>query len=190
MGRDKATIEIDGINLLTRVVAALTPVARAGIVVVAAADQELATLPSNVVVVRDETPFAGPLVALERGIAALDPTLVSFFLCATDLPRLDAAVVARIVALRGCQDAAVPETDGALQPLAAAYSVQIADRVSALVARGERSMRALLGTLAIRRVTREDLLGDEAVRTCDPGLASLTDVDTPMDLEALRTRLG
>ncbi len=45
--------------------------------------------------------------------------------------------------------------------------------------------RALLDRVAVRRVHAEDLLADPNVACEDPLLASLEDVDTPVDLVAL-----
>lgn len=181
MGRDKASLEIDGRPLLLRVLDALREVTRS-VVVVAAHGQALPPLPEGVLVVRDATPHEGPLVALGLGLSALPAGLDRAFVAATDLPRLQACVVRRMAELGRGRDAAVFEQDGQPQLLCAVYAVAAGARLAALVDRGERSMRALARELAVHAVSAADLLQDPRVRELDPGLGSFLDADTPANL--------
>jgi molybdopterin-guanine dinucleotide biosynthesis protein A len=181
MGRDKAGLLIDGEPMIARTVRILSGVA-APLVVVAAAEQAF-SLPASVEIVRDDTPYEGPLAAFARGLAQVSERASSVFLCGTDHPRLSAAVVTRLIELARGRDAAVAVIDGRRQLLCAAYAVHVRPVAERLLASGERSMKALAAAIGTREVTPAELLDDAEVREEDAALASFVDVDTPKDLE-------
>jgi molybdenum cofactor guanylyltransferase len=89
---------------------------------------------------------------------------------------MTAAFAGRVLATLGAgADAAVPVVGGRLQPLAAAYRSEVADRAEELLARGERSLMALLDLLHVHRL--DDLPG---------AAAAVHNVNTPTELEAAR----
>lgn len=186
MGADKSSLWFRGVPLLTRVVEAVSAVA-GEVVVVAAAGQDLPPLPARVRIERDVEVYAGPLVALARGIRAA-PRAGHFFVVGTDHAALAPSVVARIVATLGDHDAAIPLSGGEPALLCAAYAGRIAPVIDGLIAQGARSLRALARAIDARTLTEADLLADEAVRREDPELLSLSDADTPEALEALERR--
>lgn len=185
MGADKALLQFRGVPLLLRVVEAIRPVAHGDVLVVAARDQHLPDLGSRVRLLRDVAPGEGPLAAIDQGLRALPSEVTDVFVAATDLARIETAVVRRIVELLGDKDAAIPIWEGELQPLCAAYSRRITPKVGAMVAGGARSMKALLESIDVRTISREELLDGEGVAAADPKLTSLRDADTPEDLDAL-----
>src|SRR5437660_11396236 len=71
MGRPKAWLPFAGEIMLCRVLRLLGEVPLSPIVVVAAPDQDLPTLPQKVDVVRDSQRGRGPLQGLAGGLAAL-----------------------------------------------------------------------------------------------------------------------
>ncbi len=174
MGIDKAGVTWDGVTLLARAVGALAP-ACGRVVVVRSAGQELPPLPEHVAIVDDARPDRGPLEGLAAGLRAAGPGGVAF-VCAADMPLLDSAFAARVLAaLVPGADAAVPRVSGRPQPLAAAYRADAVDAIEALLAAGGRSMGALLDRLEVRWL--DDLPGAaEAVRN----------VNTPAELEEAR----
>lgn len=193
MGADKATLAWEGATAIERVVRAVG--AGAGrVVVVVAAGQELPALPAAVTVVADARPGRGPLEGLRTGLLALSrpdaPDAV--FVAAVDLPRLEPALVARVLrALGPGDDAAVPTLGGRDQPLAAAYRLgAVLALVEELAAGRDRSLVSLLARLRVRRLGEDDLLADPAVVAADPGLAGLRDLDTPADLAQARRENG
>ncbi len=189
MGHDKARLPFAGHTLLDRTVRTLLPVA-SPLVVVAGADQALPPLDARVVMARDETPHPGPLAAIAAALGVLDAPEGAVFVCGTDHPLLKASVVLRLAALLEAPTSAVVATiGGEPQPLCAVYRARSLSSASDLVARGERSMKALLAALDVRLVERQELLADPAVLAEDPGLFSFLDVDTRADLEELEQLL-
>ena len=178
MGADKAALEWGGASLLGRVVRALAPVGE--VVVVRAPGQELPRLPGSVRVVEDAVPGRGPLQGALAGMGALDPGARAF-LCAVDMPLIDAATARGILdALGPGDEAAVPRLSGRAQPLAAAYRAgPAAGAAEALLAAGRGRMHDLLDALAVRWI-------DDP-----PGAArALAGANTRDELEALRQESG
>lgn len=120
--------------------------------VVAAPGQPLPALEAEVL--RDEVRGVGPLLATAAGLrAAADAGLELAFLCAVDMPYLDADLIEELVgpALRLGADVVLP-WDGRDHYLAGVYRTSLAARADALVAAGERSMRALVTAVDTQRV--------------------------------------
>jgi molybdopterin-guanine dinucleotide biosynthesis protein A len=81
-------------------------------------------------------------------------------------------------------DAAIPMTDGLAHPLTAVYHTSLVGLVAELLEAGERRARVVGERCRAVLVGREALLEDCALRAVDPELRSLSDVDTPADLDA------
>lgn len=187
MGRDKALLTVGGVPLLRRVLDTLLSAVKNGVVVVAAEAQALHEFEADrVQILRDPSPYEGPLDALARGLELLHSCHgdVPCFVAATDLVTLHTSVVRRVLGLLAEAEAAVPMLGKYPQPLAAAYATRIAPRVRATVQSGERSLRGLLSALDVRWIQPQDLLADESVQTHDPKLRSFDDADTPSQLPA------
>jgi molybdenum cofactor guanylyltransferase len=183
MGRDKATMPIpaalldskDGseapITMVERVVSVVGERCQP-VFVVAAPGQSLPELPARVL--RDDVRGVGPLLAAGRGLrAAAEAGAKRAFLSAADMPLLSADVIdlleARAIELDA--DVVLP-WDGRDHYLAAVYRTELADRVDALVAAGERSMRALVDRI-------------DAQRIVIPHARSLTNLNSDADLRTL-----
>ena len=155
MGRDKATLPYDGSTMVELVVSALS--ARCSpVFVIAAPGQPLPELQAEVL--RDEVRGVGPLLATGRGLrAAADAGLELAFVCAVDMPHMDAELIDELAdhAARLGVDVVLP-WDGRDHYLAGVYRTELADRVDALVAAGERSMRALVDTVDTQRIVMAD----------------------------------
>ena len=170
MGRDKATLVHDGTTLVERTVN--TVAARcAPVFVIAAPGQALPTLSAEVL--RDEERGVGPLLATGRGLrAAAEAGRELAFVCAVDLPFLTSEVVdllaGHAAGLAGV-DVVLP-WDGREQYLVGIYRTALADRISALTAAGERSMKALIAQVDTQQIVL-------------PEQRALTNVNTPEDLE-------
>jgi molybdenum cofactor guanylyltransferase len=183
MGRDKATMPVpaallgskDGseapITMVERVVSVVGQRCQP-VFVVAAPGQSLPELPARVV--RDDARGVGPLLATGRGLrAAAEAGAKRAFLSAADMPLLTADVIdlleARAIELDA--DVVLP-WDGRDHYLAAVYRTELADEADALVAAGERSMRALVDRV-------------DAQRIVIPESRSLTNVNSDADLRTL-----
>src|SRR5215216_3969334 len=96
MGRPKAWLPFGDEVLLQRVVRILSAVVDP-IVVVAAPDQELPSLPPATLIARDDREYLGPLNGLATGLSALRGRADVAYLSSCDVPFLRAAFVQRVV---------------------------------------------------------------------------------------------
>lgn len=152
MGRDKATLEYPGPNGARTMVELVVDAASARcspVFVIAAPGQWLPELPATVL--RDEIRGVGPLLATGRGLrAAAEAGLERAFVCAVDMPLLDPALIDELAGHVG-PDVVLP-WDGRDHYLAGVYRTALAERIAALVAAGERSMRALVDSVHTQRI--------------------------------------
>ena len=171
-GVDKASIEVDGVTLLERSLAATLSAPE----VVVVGDQVPTSRPVTWTV--EDPPSGGPaaglLTALDRFLVA--PDLVAVI--AVDMPRVSAGTVARLTwaveADSEVDGAVLVDADGRRQPLAAVYrhAALSAARPGSLEEQHGLPVRRLVGDLRLVTVAA---VGDEA-----------RDVDTWEDLRALR----
>lgn len=175
MGRDKASLPFGDDTLLTRAIRIVSSVVE-DVVVVARRDQ---AIPDGLVVVRDPVDDQGPLAGLITGLHASRGELV--FVTACDMPLLQPAVITRLFDLIGDADVCVPVTGEHTMTLCAVYRRSVLPYADALLAAGQRSVRAL-----IERVNAKHIEAAE-FRDLDPELDSFFSCDTPERYEqALR----
>ena len=170
MGRDKATLVYEGKTLVERTVSVVSPRC-SPVFVIAAPGQPLPRLQAEML--RDEVRGAGPLLATGRGLrAAAEAGVELAFVCAVDMPLLSTDLIDELAgpAMRLGADVVLP-WDGRDHYLAGVYRTSLADQVDALVAAGERSMRALVNTVYTQRIVM-------------PEQPSLTNVNIAADLSA------
>jgi molybdopterin-guanine dinucleotide biosynthesis protein A len=171
-GVDKASIEIDGVTLLERALAATL----SAVEVVVVGEQVPTTRPVTWTV--EDPPGGGPAAGLLAGLDRflVIPDLVAVL--AVDMPKVNAGTVARLTwAVEADPDvdgAVLVEPDGRRQPLAAVYrfTALSAARPASFEEEHGLPMRRLVGML---RVVEVPVVGDEA-----------HDVDTWEDLRVLR----
>ncbi|GAA4876548.1 molybdenum cofactor guanylyltransferase [Actinomycetospora straminea] len=181
MGTDKAALTSGGRTLLAHVLAVLAEAVDGPLVVVGAADTPR-TVPeeaARAIVVYDPVPDRGPLQGLATGLRAVraDPTA---FVAAVDLPHLHADLVRAVVTHRvPTVEVALPVLDGHPQHLLAAYATDLADRADDLLARGERSVGALVAASRVRELDAATLLTDPRLAARDPDLRGARGVNTP-----------
>jgi molybdenum cofactor guanylyltransferase len=177
MGRDKATLPFPGADgsdattMVARVVGILTQRCDP-VLVMAAQGQPLPELPARVI--RDELRGLGPLPATGRALRIAAEAGARFaFVCAVDMPFLTVELIDDLTrrAVETGAEVVLP-WDGQDHYLAAVYRTDLADRVHALVAAGERKMRAFVDASDAQRIVTTDS-------------RSLTNVNTDADLRAL-----
>ncbi|WP_051581343.1 molybdenum cofactor guanylyltransferase [Pseudonocardia acaciae] len=192
MGTPKAGLEWHGSTLLRRTVEVLAQAVDGPVLVVAAPGQGLPALPGGVRVVTDPEPAGrGPVVGLATGLrAAGELGAATAFCCATDLPFLHPAYVRRVLAaLTGDDvDVALPHVGGHRQPLAAGYLTSLAPTLAAMSEAGELRLGALFPKVRTRELTPATLLADPDLARADPHLESVTNVNSPDDYAAARSR--
>ncbi len=140
--------------------------------VMAAPGQPLPALQARVI--RDDVRGMGPLPATGRGLrAAAEAGARYAFVCAVDMPLLNADVIDDLARLAVETDAEVVlPWDGRSHYLAAVYRTDLADRIEALVAAGERRMSALIDA-------------SDAQQIVLPDSRPLTNVNTDAELRAV-----
>ena len=187
MGRPKETLDFAGVPLIERIVAELRKSFTEIVIVAAPESADAARFDlAGVKVIRDETAFAGPLVALAHGLESVgvanEHQIDAVFACSCDLPLIRAEVAALLVGMIADYDAVIPEVGGRLQPLHAVYRKrEAAAAMRALAARGETRLVAIVDAIRTRRV------GEEGLRGIDPELRSFFNLNTAADYaEALR----
>jgi molybdopterin-guanine dinucleotide biosynthesis protein A len=150
MGRDKATLaHPDAGTTMVEYTVGVLGSRCAPVFVIAAPGQALPALAAEVL--RDEVRGVGPLLATGRGLrAAAAAGLERAFVSAVDMPFLTADVIDELAEYQGI-DVVLP-WDGRDHYLAGIYRTDLADHIDALVAAGERSMRALAETVVTQRV--------------------------------------
>lgn len=182
MGRDKATIEIDGLPLLRRiydVVAGcqdLDPQLTDRIYVVTPWSQRYeAILPDTCHFIPEQQPDCGPLIAFSQGLTAINSSWVLLLAC--DLPNLSTPLVrswiARLPSVPPQSIAYLPRHPGkGWEPLCGFYRRICYHSAIEYIDAGGRSFQ---GWLAMDRVT-ELAINDPAV---------LTNCNTPAELAAI-----
>jgi molybdopterin-guanine dinucleotide biosynthesis protein A len=179
MGRDKASLPFGAETMLQRVVrrlAEVVPTRR--MVVVAAADQRLPTLPADVTLAHDHRPERGPLEGLAAGLMALAPDVEAAYVSSCDVPLLVPAFVERLFAELGDCDIAVPRDAEHHHPLAAVYRPSVLSAVQRLLAADRLSPRFLFDEVPTRELPVNEL------RNVDPELRTLRNLNTPDEYHA------
>lgn len=189
MGTSKAALEWHGSSLLRRTLGVLTRSIEGPLVVVRAPGQPLPKIPPQVQLVEDPEEGLGPLQGVAAGLTALTGRACAAFICSTDLPFLHPAFVRRVLsALADDLDVVLPIIRGYPQPLAAAYRITLAPRVSELVTAGDRRLALLFQRCATLRLDDAALLADPALAAADPALDSVINVNSPDDYHTARGR--
>jgi molybdopterin-guanine dinucleotide biosynthesis protein A len=182
MGTSKALLPFGPETMLQRVVRLLGEVV-APIVVVAAIDQELPALPTDVIVTRDEREGRGPLEGLRAGLKALPDDIESAYVTSCDVPLLVTGFVAQMLDLARGYDIAVIEVDGFTHPLSAVYARATLPHIDDLLAQDRLRPFFLFERVATRRVRPDEI-------TSDPERRTLRNLNTRQDYEQALAAAG
>ena len=174
MGRPKAELPVAGTTLLEWQLDRLGP--SFAETLVSAAGQLAASRP----VVVDRRPGAGPVAALEAGLAAAANDLV--FVLACDMPDVPAELAVYLATRIGDALAAAAVIGGEPEPVCALYRKAALPLASRELNAGRLRAGELLTTLDARLVTEAEL----AVGGFGPEL--FTNLNTPADFEAFVRR--
>ena len=161
MGFSKAWLPFGDETMLGRVVRIVRSVVDT-VVVVAAADQELPTLPAEVIIVRDAHPDRGPLQGLLAGLSALSPTIDRAFVASCDIPLLSPNFIERMLELADNHEIAVTFDEvgdvAFYHSLAAVYRPTVIPHIEKLLAGPRRSVASLLDLVPTNRLKVPDLV--------------------------------
>jgi molybdenum cofactor guanylyltransferase len=183
MGTAKYALRLGSETLLQRICRIVSE-STGSVVVVAAPGQSLPKLAEQIVVIRDELPDQGPLAGIVRGLSFLQSgtdcsNVDRVFVTACDAPLLLPEVVTLLLNSLADADAVAVRDSGRLHPLCAAYSTKTLATAVRLLAAGERRPRVLLESVQTR------ILETDELRSVDPKLSSLVNVNTPEEFQTL-----
>ena len=183
MGSSKAMLPLGNETMLQRVVRLLGTIV-GPVVVAAAPGQMLPGLPADVSVTRDEQENRGPLEGLRTGLRVLPSTVEMVYVTSCDVPLLVPGFVRRMFDLAAGRDVAVVEIDGFTHPLSAVYRRSVLPDVEALLAQDQLRPAYLFDRVQTRRVRAEE------IRSVDPDLLTLRNLNTPDDYRQALSILG
>ncbi len=179
MGSDKLLLPIEGRSFLRHICEIVRPHFRRT-VVVAAGQQLLPELPTDVCVVRDSVADAGPLAGLLTGLReskSLQPDLCHIWLGSCDAPFVSLRVIDHMLEMARTRDAVVVRHAGRVQPLGGVYRTGILPIARQLIENGERRLNRL------PHVLNSEILDADTLRNLDPDLAFLRNINTPEDYQ-------
>ena len=177
MGVPKHPLPFGNETMLERVVRILSEVV-SPIVVVAAPNQELPSLPEEVLVVRDEHEERGPMEGLAVGLSAFPPGVQAAYVSSCDVPLLKPDFVRRIVTSLEHHDMAIPREEKYHHPLAAVYRTRLVGTIRGLIAEDRMRPYYLLEKCDARVIEVNEL------REVDPNLDSLRNMNRPDEYQA------
>ncbi|MEM7199526.1 MAG: molybdenum cofactor guanylyltransferase [Planctomycetota bacterium] len=178
MGQAKESLPFRGTTLLGWTVETLLRCTHPVIIVARDEAQDLPPVPLEADMAYDADPGGGPLVGLSAGLRALQGHCDLAFVTGCDTPFLSETPIGALVGRIGDAQVVVPRIGGTLQPLAAIYRIDVLDQVDALVAKGERSLVALVEQLRAKE------LDEKAMDEFDPGRQLLRNVNSREEYEA------
>ena len=175
MGSPKALLPFGPETMLQRVVRLLRDVVQP-VVVVAAPDQALPDLPSDVILTRDEEEGRGPLEGLRAGLRALPDAVDAAYVTSCDVPLLVPAFVREMLAFAAGHDVAVMEIEGFAHPLSAVYRRRTLPHIEDLLAHDRLRPVFLFERVSTRRVHPHEITSDRELHT-------LRNLNTPDDYQ-------
>jgi molybdopterin-guanine dinucleotide biosynthesis protein A len=176
MGREKLSLEVEGVPLIQRVRDALTDSCQEVLLV-----GDSGIRPERVGFATGERPGSlGPLAGMEAGLTAATNRLT--FVVAGDMPFLCEDLVGYLIQRLRARDvcAVVPRHGGGIHPLCAAYDREVLPLISAALDEGVRAVHEFL-----EGMDEVEYVGEELRRFGDPDLL-LMNVNSPGDLERAR----
>jgi molybdenum cofactor guanylyltransferase len=191
MGSPKAALEWHGSSLLRRVTGVVGRAVEGPVVVVRAPGQPLPALHPSVEVVCDAEEGRGPMQGIAAGLRAVGDRAAVAYVSSTDVPLLHPAFVQRVLgAFTRDVDIVLPEIGGYRQPLAAAYRLGLLGAVDELIAADRLRPAFLFERCRVLPLNDEAMLRDAALARADPGLASVSNLNEPIDYERARALPG
>lgn len=177
MGQPKALLLFSGEPLVVHIVGALKRLFQ-DILVVAAPEQELPTLP--VTLVRDEVAYQGPVAGINYGLSAAKGEVA--FVTSCDVPFLNLPLISYLISQISNFEVVVPYWEGRLQPLHAVYRRSVAPFLAEQLERGE------LRPIYLYKKVRTREVHEEEIRRFDPEGLSFLNMNTPEDYRAALKR--
>jgi molybdenum cofactor guanylyltransferase len=170
-GGNKAFALIDGIALIERVIQVMSSVF-SDLLLITNTPEEYTHL--HLPMVQDLIKGLGPLGGIYTGLKSISGEAGFFVAC--DMPYLCAPLIRHIVRLQGDSDAVVPRLGWMVEPLHSLYALTCIDAIEALIRSGNCQILQFFQKVRVRYVD------EEVLRTFDPQLRCLANVNRPEDL--------
>ena len=145
MGRDKATIEIDGQPLWERQLEVLRVIGPEKIFI--SARTRPSWLPADTELLLDEPPSRGPLSGLTKALSVMRST--HLLVLAVDMPFMTSERLRSLCDLAHVGKGVVPVIRGRAEPLAAIYSAEVAGDFAAALIGSDFSLQRLVQKLVV-----------------------------------------
>lgn len=183
-GKNKSFIQIGGKSIFERIYELFAELFEEIIVV---SNDPLAYLDWNVQVVTDLFPYRSSLTGLHAGLFSIQSPFA--FFCACDAPFLKKDLVTTILAqIHNRWQIVVPKTpQGYFEPLCAVYAKTCMGPIEAQLSQKKLKISELF------HLVRTKYIASETLQSCDPGLISFFNVNTPEDVisaESIQTTLS
>lgn len=174
MGTNKAVLQVHGRPMIEQVCAAVASLCRETILVTNT-PEEYAHL--QLPMFGDQFPEHGSLGGLYTAVQAARWPHVLVVAC--DMPLLNPALLAYLIAVRHAADAIVPQWDEFPEPLHAIYAKSCASAMRACLQAKRLKITSFFGACAVRLVSRAE------IEVFDPTGMSFRNVNTPEELAAV-----
>ena len=179
LGRDKALVEIDGENLLQRVISRLSFL-NSDIILVVAGKQHILEISGypKLKVVTDIYSGKGPLVGIYSGL--LKSSSVYNLVVACDMPFLNKNLIGHMLDVSAGFDITIPRLGDMVEPLHTVYSNNCLKAIEKLLAEDSLKIDSLLKMVKVRYVEAGE------IDSFDPEHLSFFNVNTKADLDLAR----
>lgn len=177
MGRNKAFLPVGDRTLVEVVAARVQDACGQAPLLVTNAPGDYAR--TGLQCIPDALPSGHPLVGVYSALLHVSGPV---FVCACDMPWLNAALIRHMAALVDEVDVVIPRHHGEYEPLHAIYTPACLRAVAQCIEREDRTA-GLLASVRVRVIEEPD------VRRLDPELASFVNVNTPEEYARLLERL-
>lgn len=198
MGKDKANVQLDGQALLQHTCDSIGQITD-NIVVVAAPDQTLPRLTAKVVVVRDLSPFPGPLPAMLSGFQRLQMTADGrdpescVWMSGCDTPFITAEIISNLhrQLIQSPADVVTLTEGNRRNPLLAVYRLRVASKLQQAIESDVRRATQFLNSLDVLEYPVDGLATHGgtthgSLPSKDARVSPTTNLNTPEDLDAAR----
>lgn len=171
MGKDKAFLNLKGKPIIQHQIEILKALC-SSIIIVANKIEKYKKL--NVLLLRDEIPYLGPLGGILTGLKNAPTDWI--FVCGCDMPFIDAKLIEYEWERRDNADIVVPFYKERFQTLHALYKKSCLKTIEEAIKKGERRIRDILPHLRLNIIKEEEIVSIKAEK-------SLVNINTTRELK-------
>ncbi|MDD2671796.1 MAG: molybdenum cofactor guanylyltransferase [Syntrophales bacterium] len=175
MGTNKALVEISGAKLIDRTLRLFKDIFRDTILITNTPDEYF---DRDVRTVTDVIPGKGPLGGIFTGLFYAGTEHV--FVSACDLPFLNPSFIRFMARREEDFDIVIPRTPTGIEPLHAIYSKRCRPEIERRLLRDECKVTGFFNKVRVLEI------GEDTVKSFDPGGTLFMNINTPEDLKKIR----